>query len=70
MLLPPLLVPPKSGSVDTWYFEFAFFASAVCACTGVNLAQKQTAIRMTKRVWPTLLLVNCVVMFFSFVEFS
>src|SRR5262245_10898927 len=69
MLLPPLLVPPKSGSVDTWYCDFAFVASGPCPCTGARVTPKQTAIRIMKRVWLALLVVSCVIMFLSFVEF-
>jgi hypothetical protein len=70
MLFPPLLVPPKSGRVDTWYCDLALNASGFCACTGASVAPKQTVIRITKRVALALLVVGCVVMFLSFVEFS
>src|SRR4029077_16353585 len=61
MLFPPLLVPPKSGRVDTWYCNFAFIDSGLCACTGASVTPKQTATRITKRVWLAPLVVNCVV---------
>jgi hypothetical protein len=70
MLFPPLLVPPKSGRVDTWYWAFVFVGFGFCAFSGANIAPQDTAIRIMKRAWLTLLVLNCVVMFVSFVEFS
>ena len=69
MLFPPLLVPPKSGRVDTKYCDFGFIGSGFCAYTGAT-APQHAVIRIMKRVWLTLLVVSCVVMFVSLVEFS
>src|SRR5439155_16576078 len=69
MLFPPLLVPPRPGRLDTLYCVFAFAACWPCACAGARAAPQQTAVRMIKRVGLILLVVSCVVIFFSFVEF-
>jgi hypothetical protein len=52
------------------YCEFAFIASGFCARTDITGATQQMVTRITKRVWVALLVVSCVVMFVSFVEFS
>src|SRR5215467_3327813 len=65
MLFPPLLVPPRSGRVDTWYCVCAFVASGCsgfCASTVARVAPQQTAVRTTTRVWLALLVISCVVM--------
>src|SRR6266480_1487551 len=36
MLLPPLLVPPKSGRFDTWYCVLAFVCAGLCAGAGAT----------------------------------
>src|SRR6266496_5418423 len=58
MLFPPLLVPPTEGRFDTWYRVSAFAGSGLCACAGVRVAPKQTAIRVMKRVSLALLILN------------
>jgi hypothetical protein len=70
MLFPALLVPPSVGRLETWYCDFAFIASDFCACSGASVAPQQAAVRTMKRIWLALLVLNCVVMFVSFVEFS
>jgi hypothetical protein len=70
MLFPPLLVPPTEGRFDTWYRVSAFAASGLCACAGATTTPQQTAAKIIKRFWLVPLVMNCVVIFVSFVEFS
>jgi hypothetical protein len=46
MLFPPLLVPPKSGRVDTWYCAFGFAFACVC----VSAAPQHAAIKIVKHM--------------------
>src|SRR5437870_12730797 len=69
MLLPPLLVPPKSGRVDTWYCAFGF--AFACACVCANAVWQPAANKIIKRIRRTNLARAhrcCVVIFFSSVN--
>jgi hypothetical protein len=69
MLFPALFVPPSPGKFDTRYWVLAFAASGPCARAVARAAPQQIAVIMVKRIWLDLLVMSCVVIFVSFVEF-